>query len=146
ATVLDWLIVGGGLHGSHIARRLTAARPDAAVAVIDPQPSALTEWQRRADACGMHYLRSSQSHHIGLRADALRAFAWEHDYDSRHAMGRYRRPSRPLFEAHVLDVAAPLTRIAATAETVERDHDGWRVITRDGARFTARSLVLAPGP
>lgn len=144
--MLDWLIVGGGLQGSHIARRLATALPDTDIAVLDPQPTALDEWQRRADACGMHYLRSSQAHHLGLRADALRAFAHRHGYDGRHAMGRYRRPSRALFEAHVLDLAAPVTRIRARAETVERNAENWRAVIENGETHAAHNVVLACGP
>lgn len=113
---------------------------------MDPRPTALTEWQRRANACGMHYLRSSQAHHLGLRSDALRIYARQHGYDGRHAMGRYRRPSRTLFEAHALAVTEPVNRIKAIADTVERDSNNWRVMTADGENHTACNVVLASGP
>src|SRR5699024_9300522 len=144
--MLDWLIIGGGLHGSHIARRLQAACPGAAVAVMDPAASALSAWQRRANACGMFYLRSSQAHHLGLRADALRVFAREHGYDASHSLGRYRRPSRGLFEAHAEAVTSTVPRIAARAEAIAPQGHDWQVTTRAGAHYTARRLVLAPGP
>lgn len=144
--MLDWLIIGGGLHGCHIARRLAMARPSAEVAVADPLPTAVTDWQRRADACGMHYLRSSQSHHLGLRSDSLRTYAHQHGYDGRHAMGRYRRPSRALFEAHALAVTEPVRRIKATVVTVESAGAHWRAVAAGGDNITARNIVLASGP
>lgn len=144
--MLDWLIVGGGLHGSHIAGRLMVACPHADIAVLDPAASALTQWQRRARACGMSFLRSSQAHHIGLRADALRVFAREHDFDRGHALGRYRRPSRALFESHADAVTEPIERIVATAHAVQPAGCAWDVATREHGRYRARHVVLATGP
>ncbi len=143
--MLDWLIVGGGLHGSHIAHAISTARPDHDVAVIDPA-SPLDAWQRRAPACGMHFLRSAQAHHLGLRADDLRVYARRHGFDGRHALGRYRRPSRALFEAHGADVLAQVPRITDAVEAIESHGGSWQVATRSGARHRARRVVLAPGP
>lgn len=142
----DWLIVGGGLHGAHIARRLAAADARLAVAVIDPQPTALTHWATRADNCGMHFLRSPQVHHMGLRADALRTFAREHGYDGRNALGRYRRPSRALFEAHCHEVFEPVKRIADAAVDIHHAGTGWTIHTRSGHTCSATNVVLACGP
>src|SRR5699024_8998977 len=142
----DWLIVGGGLHGSHIARRLQAACPQAAVAVIDPAASALAAWRRRADACGMRFLRSSQAHHLGLKTAALRIHARENGYGREHSLGRYLRPSRALFEDHARTVAAPVDRIATHVEALEPVNGGWRIHAADGRRRQARNVVLAPGP
>lgn len=144
--MLDWLVVGGGLQGCHIARRLQAAAAEASVAVMDPAASALTAWRRCADACGMSFLRSSQAHHLGLRSDALRVFARQHGFDGGHALGRYRRPSRALFEAHAAAVTQPIERIPATAQAIEAQDDTcWRVVTADAA-YAARNVVLATGP
>lgn len=142
----DWLLVGGGLHGCHIALRLFAACPEAQIAVLDAQPTALTAWQRRADACSMHILRSPQSHHLGLRSDALRVYARRHGYYGQHAMGRYRRPSRPLFEAHARAITQAVPRLSAHVAAIERAGAHWRVYTVQGACYTARNVVLAPGP
>ncbi len=143
--MLDWLIVGGGLHGSHIAHAISTARPDHDVAVIDPA-GALDAWRRRARACGMRFLRSAQAHHLGLRADELRVYARCHGFDAWHALGRSRRPSRALFEAHGAEVVAHVPRIADTVEAIEPRGDSWLVATRWGASDRARRVVLAPGP
>lgn len=146
----DWLLVGGGLHGSHIALRLRDACPRAAIAVIDPEPTALSVWQRRANACSMHILRSPQSHHLGLRSSALRTYARQHGYAGEHVLGRYRRPSRALFESHGLAATRAVARINARVTTIAPAMTPigatWRVHSRDGARYTARNLVLATGP
>src|SRR5699024_10163916 len=138
--MFDWLLVGGGLHGCHIALRLAAAQPHADIAVIDPQPTALTAWQRRAEACGMQVLRSSQSHHIGVRSDALRVFAQQHGYGSEHALGRYRRPSCTLFAAHTLAATRAIRRIRANVAAIDRDGSSWRLHTADGASLAARNV------
>jgi cation diffusion facilitator CzcD-associated flavoprotein CzcO len=141
----DWLIVGGGGHGCYIAQALRQAAPAAEVAVMDPH-GALAAWHRRAQACGMVYLRSSSAHHLGQRAGALRAFATRHGYDGRHWLGHYRRPSCALFEAHAERALAGPPRIAARAAAVTRTRAGWTVHSEDGQRYDARRVVLALGP
>src|SRR5699024_8781387 len=131
------------VHGGHIALCLGSAHPRASVAVIDPQPTTLTAWQRRADACGMQVLRSPQSHHLGLRSDALRMYAHRHSYGNQHALGRYRRPSCALFSAHALTITQAVPRISARVAAIERDGGNWRVHTDDGASQVARNVVLA---
>ena len=42
----DWLIVGGGLHGTFAAQAITAAAPAARLAVLDDRHP-LADWQRR---------------------------------------------------------------------------------------------------
>jgi cation diffusion facilitator CzcD-associated flavoprotein CzcO len=143
--MLDWLIVGGGPHGLYIAQTLRQAAPAAEVAVMDPQ-AALAAWRRRAQACGMAYLRSSGAHHLGQCSGALRAFAALHGYDERHWRGYYRRPSRVLFEAHARAALAGPPLIAASAAAIIRNRVGWIVETQDGQRHRARRTVLALGP
>lgn len=142
----DWLIIGGGPHGRFIANAIHRAAPDAALAVLDPA-GLLDAWCRRADACGMTYLRSSNAHHLGARADSLRVFAGEHGFDGRAELGYYRRPSRALFEAHARwALTRPVTPIAAAALSIERRHPGWQVHTDAGDVLAARRVVLATGP
>ncbi|MES1947185.1 hypothetical protein C84B14_07550 [Salinisphaera sp. C84B14] len=141
----DWLIIGGGMHGAFAAQAITAAGPAARLAVLDDRP-ALADWQRRADACGMTYLRSSNAHHLGRRADALRAFAAANGFDSGHELGYYRRPSRALFEAHARHALAGPARIATRGQRIERMPQGWRVHATNGQIYDTRRLVLALGP
>ena len=143
--MLDWLIVGGGLHGLFAARAIRCAAPQATLAVLGDQ-APLAAWQRRARACGMQYLRSSNAHHLGIRADALRHFAADHDFDAGHELGYYRRPSRDLFEAHAAQALDASDRIAGRADNLQRLARGWRVHTADGRFFDAARVVLALGP
>jgi len=144
--VLDWLIVGGGPHGCFIADALLRAHPALAVAIVDPA-GPLDAWCRRADACGMVYLRSSNAHHLGARADSLRRFADEQGFDRAHELGYYRRPSRALFEGHArASLQAPSRWLAARANTPSRILNGWTVTTDTGHTLAARRVVLATGP
>lgn len=143
--MLDWLIIGGGLQGSFVARAIGYAAPRATLAVLDDQ-GPLDAWQRRAAACGMRYLRSSNAHHLGTRADALRCFAAAHGFDRAHELGYYRRPSRALFEAHTAQALSGLARLHARAARIERVAQGWRVHSATGDHYDAARLVLALGP
>lgn len=144
-TTWDWLIIGGGLQGAYAAASLIRAAPDAALAVIDPNPP-LAAWCRRADACGMAYLRSPSAHHLGPSAGGLRAFAAEHGYDGEHWLGVYRRPSRALFEHHTAATLPSCPRIEMPAEAIEPAGNAWRVIDSAGAKHLAHRVVLATGP
>lgn len=143
---LDWAIVGGGLHGAFLAQRLRqtgAGDPT----VFDPEPDPLAPWRRRTAACGMDHLRSPAAHHLGGPGDGLLAFAHGRGYDARHLLGRYRRPSRALFEAHAAIALATNTtpRIPERVTRLERLYGGWRLHT-DSGRYRARRVLLAPGP
>ncbi|MES1951540.1 hypothetical protein S4A8_11832 [Salinisphaera sp. S4-8] len=144
-TDYDWLIIGGGPHGRFAAASIAAAVPAARLAIVDPMP-ALAAWRERAGACGMHYLRSSNAHHLGARAHGLRRFAQAHGFDGADELGYYRRPSRALFEAHAEQALAGLTRIDDTADRVVPQAHGWRVHTTGRDEYDTARLVLALGP
>ncbi|OYT70905.1 MAG: hypothetical protein CFK52_09785, partial [Chloracidobacterium sp. CP2_5A] len=101
--MLDWLIIGGGLHGVHAALALTrrADAPADRLRILDPQPRLLGRWTQCTQNVGMTFLRSPLVHHIGLGAFDLLAF-------SRTPEGRplaaftapYDRPGYALFQAH----------------------------------------------
>lgn len=140
-----WLIIGGGLHGRFIAASIATASPAKRLAVIDPAEP-LATWHRRTAACGMVYLRSSSSHHLGQRADSLRRFASEAGYDERHSLGRYRRPSLDLFNHHATAELGTPEHYFATASRLEKQGSGWRVHLDDGRCLTTEHVVLATGP
>lgn len=61
---LDWLIVGGGIHGVHLALVLRERCRIAAdrIRIIDPYDHLLVRWESCTTACGMRYLRSTVVH------------------------------------------------------------------------------------
>lgn len=148
--MLEWLIVGGGVHGTHVARvlrnRLGVADDD--LLIVDDAPAPLAAWQRRAEACGMDYLRSPQAHHLGLRSDALRRFADTVRLDGPAFIDPYQRPALALFDAHcrqlIADESAHL-RARERVTRIEPQAGGYRVWGRERS-WWSRRVLLAPGP
>jgi len=81
---IPWLIVGGGIHGVHIAARLLSTSPDAkpssnntnsaagTICIVDDNECLLQKWKARTSATGMEYLRSSAGYHLDLEENSLR--------------------------------------------------------------------------
>ena len=75
--MLDWLIVGGGIHGALLARVLIeeAGVELDRLRVLDPHPEPLARFRQCAAATGLDYLRSSVVHHLDGDPMSLRHFA-----------------------------------------------------------------------
>jgi len=97
------LIIGGGIHGVHLAHCLlqqTHMSHDD-IRILDPHDELLHEWHRCTKNCGMKYLRSSSVHHIDIHPFSLRRFAAlpENKKDT-NFLSPKNRPSVELFDAH----------------------------------------------
>ena len=97
------LIIGGGIHGVHLAHSLlqqTHLSHDD-IRIIDPHKELLHEWRRCVKNCGMRYLRSSSVHHIDIHPFSLRRYAAlpENAKDTNFIAPKS-RPSVELFDAH----------------------------------------------
>ena len=102
--ILDWLIVGGGPHGVHVAASLIAeagVSPES-LAILDDEQELLARWRRCTRNSGMRYLRSPAVHHLDPSTRSLQQFA-------KSSPGRqvkkpftrpYSRPSLKLFDLH----------------------------------------------
>ncbi|MCH2143464.1 MAG: FAD/NAD(P)-binding protein [Phycisphaerales bacterium] len=149
---LDWLIIGGGIHGVHIAARLLAdaeISPDK-LRIVDPGNRLLACWRRCAAATGMTHLRSSSAHHLGIDHTALRKFAGKQkSRKPGHFAVPYTRPSLSLFNDHCdhveksfglseLHIQQRAVQCVAHADKVE-------VLLDDGRSVDTRHLVLAIG-
>lgn len=141
---LRWAIVGGGIHGTHLALRLLGegiAAPGE-LKVFDRFADPLHRWTRTARRIGMRYLRSPRVHHLGSDPQDLVAFTRtvRGTLDRSPWLGPYRRPSTELFARHTaalaeaVDLAAnwqaeAVTRIEPSGEggwTIRTEHDAWR--------------------
>lgn len=147
----DWTIVGGGIHGVHLALCLLArgVQHDR-LAIVDADAQPLAQWRKAARAVGMPHLRSPAMHHVDVDPHSLMRFAVENDYSATRGdlVPSYGRPSLALFEAHANAVVerAKLQacwRQAQVDRLVLRD-DGVVVETSQGA-FATRLAVLALG-
>lgn len=152
--MLDWLIIGGGVHGTVVSHYLTQAQrvTRERIRVLDPHPRALARWDRWTSNTATDYLRSPDEHHMDVAPEALARFAAT-------AAGRAaggvspdgRRPALGLFRAH----AAELERLhrldalrvqgSATGFAPNAAGEGWTVETTNGP-LRARRVVLAIGP
>ena len=99
---LDWLIVGGGIHGVHIAIRLLSEGVERnRLRIIDPADRLLDRWKTCTNVTGMEYLRSPSVHNLDVPAFSLRRFArkqWKRNPGI--FAFPYDRPTRKLFDAH----------------------------------------------
>lgn len=150
--MLDWLIVGGGVHGTHLSNILIHKYgvPADRLAVLDPFDEPMERWRHCTSNTGMTHLRSPVVHHLGLKPMGLKSF-------STSRAGRqvasfrppYDRPSLKLFEAHCTHLCE--SGGLCSVRRKGRAHDlrslrsgGFEVETNQGA-LQARRIVLAMG-
>jgi cation diffusion facilitator CzcD-associated flavoprotein CzcO len=149
--MLDWLIIGGGIHGTYLSLFLTRRKdiPADRVRVLDPYTHPLTLWQHFTANIGMHYLRSSHAHNLHFDPFSLMTF-------TRTRAGQpladfiepYGRPSLALFNAHSQRLIERYhledLRLIGRAQALQRRADGWRVETESG-NLDAKNVILAFG-
>ena len=73
----DWVIVGGGIHGVHLAVRLIgeAGVPRERLRIVDEHAHLLERWRDCTATTGMQHLRSPAVHHLDLNPWSLIRFA-----------------------------------------------------------------------
>ncbi|MEZ4450841.1 MAG: FAD/NAD(P)-binding protein [Nannocystaceae bacterium] len=127
-----WLIVGGGIHGTHLAIRLLAAGVDRSqLRILDPHARLLERWRVCAENTGMTHLRSPAVHNLDVDAFSLlrfsgpprgrRAGLFAAPYD-RPALGLFNHHNDALVEEHrlaELHVQASARRITLRCDAVE---------------------------
>ncbi|MEM6671403.1 MAG: FAD/NAD(P)-binding protein [Planctomycetota bacterium] len=149
---LDWLIVGGGIHGVHIAVRLLHegdVDPER-LRIVDPGPRLLDVWRQRTAVTGMAYLRSPLMHHVDAHPYALQSFASTYFRGDPDVLTPPNdRPSLGLFDAHcdhVLERAELATKhVRDRVDSIEIDEHGASVRLAGGGDLRAERVVLAIG-
>ena len=149
---LDWLIIGGGIHGVHIAARLLgdADVPRERLRIVDPGDRLLAMWRNATAATGMTHLRSSSVHHLALHHGSLQRFASKHrNGKTRHFAPPFERPSLSLFNAHCEHVEQSFglsdLHLRSRALECSPHPDGVEVRLESGPAIEARNIVLAIG-
>lgn len=147
--MLDWLVIGGGVHGTHLSLHLTRLRrvPRDKLRILDPHPEALARWNACTQNCGMGFLRSPYVHHIDLPADSLMHFTDRGEGKAlRSFIDPFLRPSTRLFAAHARHVIKKHQldelRIPGRASALTEIEGGYRVETEHGS-IEARKILLA---
>lgn len=148
--MLDWLIVGGGIHGTYISNLLTQSGkvPASKIRVLDPHLQPLQRWRECTENTGMNFLRSPQVHHIGIGPWELRAFSrkkkiWKKDFTAPN-----HRPGLSLFNAHCEQVVQGGNlrdiRICGTA-TALNFHKNYVCVETEKGVLQAQKVLLATG-
>jgi glycine/D-amino acid oxidase-like deaminating enzyme len=149
--MLDWLIIGGGIHGVHAAHVLVNGQgwPRDRVQLLDPHPELLANWTRLTGNVGMAFMRSPGVHHLGLEARDLTKYARRQTAVSHRLFAEpYQRPTYALFQAHnqhlIHTYRLDELHIQGAAQGLARQRDGWRVETEQGV-LAAKRVLLAIG-
>ena len=150
--MLDWLIIGGGIHGVHIAARLigeAGVAPDR-LRIVDPADRLLARWRTSTATTGMTHLRSPSDHHLDLNPRSLERFAFGWRSQQPELFTRpYNRPALDLFNAHcdrVVEAFGLAERhIKDRAVSCVVDGDGVAVRLSGEGELEARNIVLAIG-
>lgn len=150
--MLDWLIIGGGVHGTHLSLHLLRRRrvPQDRIRVLDPHASALARWNACTTNCGMGFLRSPYVHHLDIPSDSLMHFTDKGvGKNLKSFIDPFFRPSIPLFMAHSEHVIRKnqldALRIQGRAMGLTAVEGGYRVETESGS-IEARKILLAISP
>ena len=147
--MLDYLIIGGGIHGTHLSLYLTQRLriPPDRLRVLDPYEAPLARWDANVANVGMEFLRSSHAHNLHYDPFSLATFARTRqgeplarftDPFGRPSVELFRTHSQRLIERNKLDTL----RIVGRAQGLSRMEGGWRVETADGS-LEARRVILA---
>lgn len=148
---LDWLILGGGIHGTLLACFLsTAGVPRERLAVLDPHAEPLAVWHRCSHNVGMRFMRSPSVHHLDVPAWSMRAFAQEVEAEPHGFAAPYHRPRLDVFDAHCERVVAQhglrALRRRGSAHGLGRTRDGTSLCVETCVGpLRARRVVLAVG-
>lgn len=145
--MLDWLIIGGGIHGTHIALKLKASGCHN-FRILDPHPELLYNWKWCTCNTGMQYLRSPEVHHIGVQPFDLKKFVTQSSSQQKAYISPNNRPSLSVFNAYA-DLQLKTHNMdelheQATATQITIEPSGISVDTDQG-KISARRVVLALG-
>jgi len=148
--VLDWLIVGGGIHGTSISNALvkTGKSTHENLRVVDPHPEPLAVWNISTSNTGMEYLRSPGEHNLDIGSGGLKRFARERHSGNAEFYSRYQRPTLALFNAHckslIKENDLAELRINATALSLKKMTSSFVLQTTSG-EIESKRIILAIG-
>ena len=150
---VEWLIIGGGIHGVHIAASLIgkASIAPTDLRLIDPNDHLLHTWHERTKVTGMSYMRSPAVHHLGLSPWELMNFAGKKKKKRNKNLFAppYDRPSLELFNRHARDLIQrfSLSDLHIKSWVLECIplSDGVCVKLKSGHQIIAQNVVIAIG-
>lgn len=146
-----WAVVGGGIHGVHLAVRLVGELgiPASDVTIYDDAPELLARWHAGAQSTGMRYLRSPGVHHLDVDPFSLLQAAGGRRGHGGQLHAPYDRPATELFARHAAGIIARYgldrRHVQARVTRIDPGPDGVRLETTAGPAVADR-VILAPGP
>ena len=149
---LDWLIIGGGIHGVHLAARLLGeaqVSPDS-VRIVDPAEKLLDRWRSCTEVTGMTHLRSPSVHNLDLSPSSLLQFGGKRRRSIPSLFAPpYDRPALSLFDEHCDRVIERFEidsiHIRDRAERCEVLEEEVNVHLAQGPSLRSKQIVLAVG-
>ncbi len=147
----EWVVVGGGIHGTYVARELLEAGVSREeLAIVDDHGELLASFREKARACGMETLRSNYVQHIGPSPFGLETFASARDRDDElvPTQNSQRRPTLDLFLSYaeyVID-QFDLRELVREARLTGLSREETLRLETTAGDLQARRVVLAIGP
>jgi thioredoxin reductase len=162
--MIDWLIIGGGPQGIHMANRLLGegGHPNM-ITVLDPNAEPLARWKHHTENTGMTHLRSPEYHNIGIDPYSLGRHVATYEFvtavlEQKNENGSalksefippYSRPSLRSFMHHaetIVEETGLMRRWkSARAISIKNIRKGYRIQTEANEQIEARNVVLALG-
>ncbi|RTL35301.1 MAG: hypothetical protein EKK48_29495 [Candidatus Melainabacteria bacterium] len=141
----DWLVIGGGIHGTYISNHLqkVAGFDAPKILVVDPHEKPLAVWDRCTSSTRMKYLRSPSEHNLDVGTSALKRYA--RAWSAENFKDQYDRPSLNLFNNHCRHVIAAEAladmRLKASALSIHPSANSYIIGTTSGAIESSRVIV-----
>lgn len=147
--MLECLIIGGGIHGIHLANRLVTVEglPLDKLMILDPHDAPCQRWKELTGKTGMKYLRSPLVHHVDVDPWSLQKFMARPEVRSwASTIGVTERPSLRLFNAHidhVVDKSQVYRSYRKALVTGLKDCGSHMVVESNIGSIEARRVILA---
>jgi hypothetical protein len=162
--MIDWLIIGGGLQGIHMANRFfgEGLHPNM-ITVLDPNAEPLARWKHHTENTGMTHLRSPEYHNIGIDPYSLRRHVATYEFvtavlEQKNENGSalksefippYSRPSLRSFTHHgetIVEEPGLMRRWKSDrAISINSIRKGYQIQTEANKKIEAINVFLALG-
>ena len=150
--IFEWLIIGGGIHGVHIAARLideAGVKPEH-LRIVDPGEHLLERWKSCTETTGMTFLRSPSVHNLATEPMSLLALAESLDVPKSELFAPpYDRPNLHLFNDHCARVISRFNldtlHVQGRAISCQITCDYSQILLCSGDEILAKNVVLAMG-
>ena len=150
--IFEWLIIGGGIHGVHIAARLIdeAGVKAENIRIVDPGKNLLERWKSCTETTGMGFLRSPSVHNLATEPMSLMALAESLDVPKSELFAPpYNRPSLQFFNEHCARVISRFNldtlHVQGRAINCQMTCDYSQIELCSGEEIFAKNVVLAMG-